>query len=95
MSNRTLNAAQKPERARKNPRIAENPASRAARTKRATPGASSASISPEERRRLIAEAAYFIAERRGFAAGSELEDWLQAEAQIEGRLGSPGTGTPH
>ena len=34
----------------------------------------------------IAEAAYFRAERRGFAPGHELEDWLAAEAEIEGRL---------
>jgi hypothetical protein len=31
---------------------------------------------------MIAEAAYYCAERRGFAAGHELEDWVQAEAQI-------------
>lgn len=31
-------------------------------------------------------AAYFIAERRGFAAGCELDDWLQAEAEVERRL---------
>ena len=41
---------------------------------------------PEERRRLIAETAYFIAERRGFAVGWELEDWLQAEAEVNRRL---------
>ncbi len=34
----------------------------------------------------IAEAAYFRAERRGFAPGHELEDWLQAEIEIKGRL---------
>jgi hypothetical protein len=47
---------------------------------------------PEERRRLIAETAYFIAERRGFSAGSELEDWLQAEAEVRCRLGEAGPG---
>jgi hypothetical protein len=31
----------------------------------------------------IAVAAYFRAERRGFLPGNELEDWLQAEAEIE------------
>jgi hypothetical protein len=36
----------------------------------------------QERTRRIAEAAYFIAERRGFAPGAELADWLQAEARI-------------
>jgi len=36
----------------------------------------------EARVRRIAEAAYYISERRGFAPGCELEDWLAAEAQI-------------
>ena len=35
--------------------------------------------------RRIAEAAYFIAERRGFAPGNELADWLQAEAELARR----------
>ncbi|OGA44666.1 MAG: hypothetical protein A3G24_08255 [Betaproteobacteria bacterium RIFCSPLOWO2_12_FULL_62_13] len=42
-----------------------------------------AAASPEERRRMIAEAAYFRAERRGFAVGGELDDWIQAEAEID------------
>ena len=37
-----------------------------------------------ERRSSIALAAYFIAEKRGFAPGHELDDWLAAEAEIEG-----------
>lgn len=40
-------------------------------------------IVPEQRQQLIAQAAYFIAERRGFAPGNEIADWLQAEAEIE------------
>jgi DUF2934 family protein len=35
-----------------------------------------------QRHRMIAEAAYYCAERRGFAPGHELEDWLRAEAEI-------------
>lgn len=35
---------------------------------------------------LIAEAAYYRAERRGFAAGDPLRDWLEAEAEVRGRL---------
>lgn len=38
---------------------------------------------------MIAEAAYFIAERRGFAPGHELSDWLQAEIHVENLLRSP------
>ena len=33
-------------------------------------------------RQMIEEAAYFIAEQRGFSPGHELEDWLKAKAQI-------------
>jgi len=37
---------------------------------------------------LIAEEAYFIAERRGFAPENDLDDWLQAEATVKERLRS-------
>lgn len=36
----------------------------------------------EQARLMIEEAAYYLAEKRGFTPGHELEDWLQAEAQI-------------
>jgi hypothetical protein len=42
-----------------------------------------AAVSPEQRRRMIAEAAYFRAERRGFALGGELDDWIQAEGEVD------------
>jgi Protein of unknown function (DUF2934) len=35
------------------------------------------------RHALIREAAYFRAQRRDFAPGQALEDWLAAEAQID------------
>ena len=35
-----------------------------------------------ERRSMIANAAYFRAERRGFEPGHELEDWLAAEIEV-------------
>jgi hypothetical protein len=31
---------------------------------------------------MIAEAAYYRAEQRGFAPGGEFEDWLAAEAEV-------------
>lgn len=55
----------------------------APRRRSAEPQTASAKTAPEQRQQLIAQAAYFIAERRGFAPGNELEDWLQAEAEIE------------
>lgn len=39
-------------------------------------------LSSEEIRRQIAEAAYYRAANRGFEPGGDIEDWLQAEAQI-------------
>lgn len=44
------------------------------------------SIDPRVRRQLVAAEAYFLAERRGFAAGNELEDWVTAEAVVDSRL---------
>jgi hypothetical protein len=55
---------------------------------------SAAAPAPADLQRWIAEAAYFRAERRGFAPGGETEDWLAAEAEIMARMGataSPGT----
>jgi IS5 family transposase len=43
-------------------------------------------VSESERESLIAAEAYFRAERRNFAAGHELEDWLAAEADVNARL---------
>lgn len=40
-------------------------------------------ITPEARSRMIAEAAYYMAERRGFEPGYEFEDWLAAEAEVD------------
>ena len=40
-------------------------------------------VDAQAREVMIAEAAYYCAEKRGFATGHELEDWLEAEAQIE------------
>ena len=36
----------------------------------------------EELARMIATAAYYLAERRNFEPGHELDDWLEAERQI-------------
>jgi hypothetical protein len=49
------------------------------------PKKSTPATPPLERHLLIAQAAYYIAERRGFAPGNELEDWFQAEGEVEAR----------
>ena len=43
-------------------------------------------IDPEQRRAMVADAAYFYAEHRGFEPGYELEDWLAAEDQVAATL---------
>ncbi len=42
----------------------------------------SKTLTASERHKLISEAAYLIAERRGFAPGHELSDWLSAEQEV-------------
>ncbi len=46
----------------------------------------SAVITPNVRRQLVEAEAYFLAERRGFVAGHELEDWVAAEMAVDSRL---------
>lgn len=37
-------------------------------------------------REMIAQAAYYLAEQRGFDPAHQLDDWLQAEAEVSSRL---------
>lgn len=46
-------------------------------------------ISAAERSRMIAEAAYYRAQNRGFESGDPVGDWLAAEREIDTRLLSP------
>lgn len=46
-----------------------------------------AAPSAEERQRWIATAAYHRAEKRGFAPGYAIQDWLDAEAEINALIG--------
>lgn len=43
----------------------------------------------EDIRRLIAEAAYYRAEKRGFTPGAEEQDWCEAEREVRASLGTP------
>ena len=42
-------------------------------------------LTAEERDEYISTAAYYKAEARAFAAGQEMDDWLEAEAEFENR----------
>lgn len=43
-------------------------------------------VTHEERYCMIATAAYFRAEQRGFSGGYEMADWIAGEAQIDAKL---------
>lgn len=43
-------------------------------------------VSPEQRYMMICEAAYYKAERRGFSPENEIQDWIEAETEINRML---------
>jgi len=43
-------------------------------------------VTPEGRWKMIAEAAFFRAEQRGFEPGGEIADWLAAEMEVDALL---------
>ena len=45
--------------------------------------------SKEDRQQRIATAAYYRAERRGFNSGDEIQDWLEAEKDVDMEAISP------
>ena len=49
-------------------------------------GNTTAKLSAEEVYKLIQESAYFKAKARGFAPGNEVQDWIEAEAEVRRRL---------
>ncbi len=58
----------------------------AAPAKPAAKPAAKHTVDPEMRARMIAEAAYYIAEKRGFIHGHHDADWAQAEREIDALL---------
>ncbi len=46
----------------------------------------SGAVSAEERHQMIAVAAYYLAERREFRPGYEIDDWLTAQEEVDRRL---------
>jgi hypothetical protein len=40
---------------------------------------------------MIAEAAYYLAQKRGFSGGDPVSDWIAAESEINTRLGQERT----
>ena len=48
--------------------------------------ADAGAVSPEERHQMIAVAAYYLAERRGFCPGYEIQDWCAAQEEVDRQL---------
>lgn len=46
------------------------------------------SLSPEQRKHYVEVAAFYIAERRGFAPGNPAEDWQAAEQEVDRLIAS-------
>jgi len=46
-------------------------------------------LDPDLRHRMISEAAYHLYAQRGYADGYDLDDWLQAEAEVDHTTLSP------
>lgn len=67
--------------------VAAKPANKVEQAKPAVAAApAKQTVSAEARARMIAEAAYYIAEKRGFIHGHHDADWAQAEKQIDALL---------
>ena len=68
-------------------KVEKQPAAKSATAKsKASKGNGATPITPEQRYRMICDAAYFRAERRGFIGGNPAEDWTAAEAEIDSLL---------
>lgn len=55
-------------------------------------GASSSRNTPTARNEIIAVAAYYRAQQRGFEPGHDLEDWYEAEREVSEREGAGAIG---
>lgn len=62
------------------------PAPKAAAPAAPAKAAAKPAVDAAERQRMIGEAAYYIAEKRGFAHGFHDADWAAAEKQIDAML---------
>jgi hypothetical protein len=80
-------APRRPTDSRRTPDVPLTPPAQSLRKPRpAIPPVLRAAVTPEERRAMIAEKAYLLAEGRGFAPGGETQDWLSAEIEVDALL---------
>lgn len=72
--------------------VVKKAAVKKAATKKAASKKSAAkkTVSYQQRYQMIAEAAYHISEKQGFRPGNEMDNWLQAEKEIDGWITEQG-----
>jgi len=81
-----VKAAVKKAPAVKSEKVAAPKAKTATAAKKPAAAKAKKNVTPEQRYMMICEAAYFKAQRRGFAPENEIQDWLDAEAEINSLL---------
>ena len=86
---RTASATAAPASPRKSPAKPKVAKPKVAKPKAPERNDVATSLTPAERLRMVELAAFFRAERRGFAPGHEFEDWLAAEAEIAALVPAP------
>jgi len=64
--------------------VAAKPSKGTAKSSRKT--RTGTTVDAQQRHQMIAEAAYYLAEKRGFNGGDPEQDWLTAAAEIDARL---------
>lgn len=71
----------------KSEKPAASPKAKAPATRKTAAAKVKQDVNPQQRYMMICEAAYYKAERRNFAPENEIQDWLDAEAEINLLLG--------
>ena len=80
------NSAKNAEKKAKGAEVASTRAGNMSPETRSSMAKSTSKISCEARLHLIEEAAYFRAEQRGLSGGDEMQDWLDAEAEVNAKF---------
>ena len=98
-----IQATEKPRRAKKPKAEDAKPAEKKAKTATKTQAkptarkttarktaakAVSPAVNDEQRLAMVREAAYFRAEQRGFVGGDPVQDWIEAELEVNAQLGA-------
>jgi Protein of unknown function (DUF2934) len=81
-------AAAAPKAAAPKAAVKKVPAKKAATAKAATPKATRPAVTAEQRHNYIEVAAFYVAQRRGFAPGNPVDDWAMAEREVDGLIAS-------